>query len=121
MEQCQTQAPQPEKRQNTSSESRQAVVLPTAVLVVFVDSWPYAFSRLLQEADEEDPAPWVVKGGAFGGAFGAGVGALVDVHNNRKLVDQLTATAEEHAAANQRQHTSDATMDLLSEPKQPSK
>lgn len=72
--------------------------------------------RLEDEANDEDPAPWVVEGGAIGGAFGAGVGALVDVHNNRKLIDQLTATAEEHAAANQRQHTSDATMDLLSEP-----
>jgi len=58
----------------------------------------------------------VVKGGAIGGAFGAGVGALVDMHNNKKLITQLTASAEEHAAANQRQHTSDATMDLLSEP-----
>lgn len=75
----------------------------------------------LQEADDEDSAPWVVKGGAIGGAFGAAAGALVDVHNNKKLVDQLTATAEEHAAANQRQHTSDATMDLLSEPEKPSK
>ncbi len=58
----------------------------------------------------------MVKGGAIGGAFGAGVGALVDMHNNKKLITQLTASAEEHAAANQRQHTSDATMDLLSEP-----
>lgn len=73
-------------------------------------------SCLLQEADEEDPAPWVVKGGAFGGALGASIGALVDARNNRKLVDQLTATAEEHVAANQRQHTSDATIDLISLP-----
>lgn len=73
-----------------------------------------------QEA-EEDPAPWVVKGGAVGGAFGAAIGALVDVHNNKKLVDQLTAAAEEHAAANQRQHTTDATMDLISKPEKPSK
>ena len=61
-----------------------------------------------------------MKGGAIGGAFGAGVGALVDVHNNKKLIVQLAATAEEHAAANQRQHTSDATMDLLLEPEKPS-
>lgn len=63
----------------------------------------------------------MVKGGAVGGAFGAAIGALVDVHNNKKLVDQLTAAAEEHAAANQRQHTTDATMDLISEPEKPSK
>ena len=80
------------------------------------DSW-----LLLQEADDEDPAPWVVKGGALGGAFGAGIGALVDVHNNRKLIDQLTVTAEKHAAENQRQHISDATLDLLSEPEKRSK
>ena len=74
-----------------------------------------------QEADDEDPAPWVVKGGAFGGAFGAGIGALVDVHNNRKLIKELTATAEEHSAAAQRDHTSDATMGLLSELDKPAK
>lgn len=74
-----------------------------------------------QEADDEDPAPWVVKGGAFGGAFGAGIGALVDVHNNRKSIKELTATAEEHSAAAQRDHTSNATMGLLSELDKPAK